>query len=246
LADQAVFTADKVTGPYTLVRSGLRPIGMSGGDFDLCVNMADGKAYQYFERVHSELICADLTEDYTNLSGYYSTHFSRPHPPLVREGPAYFFRDGKHYLASSGTTGYHPNPSEIASADTFHGPWKLLGDLHPSDQSRTSFNSQISSVFKHPGKKDLYIALADRWLPHLEEKEGQAFANGDAYRNIVGALAKVFSGQPRTKTDQQSVQSLITDTVDTSISTYIWLPIRFDGDRPVIEWREQWALTDFA
>ena len=30
-----------------------------------------------------------------------------------------------------------------------------------------SFHSQISSVFKVPGKKDLYIACADRWLPKL-------------------------------------------------------------------------------
>lgn len=131
---RTVLTADKITGPYKIVRTGLRPLGMNAGDFDLAVSPDDGKAYMYFERVHSELICADLTDDYTDFSGYYSTHFPHPGPPSVREGPACFKRNGKHYLATSGTTSYFPNPSEIAAADTFHGPFTVLGDLHPSDR----------------------------------------------------------------------------------------------------------------
>ena len=63
----SVLTADRLTGPYTLVRKGLMPLGMSAGDFDLVV-APDGKAYYYFERVHSETICADLTEDYTDVT----------------------------------------------------------------------------------------------------------------------------------------------------------------------------------
>lgn len=62
---------------------------MNGGDFDLVV-APDGKAYYYFERVHSETICADLTEDYTDVTGYYTTHFPRVHPPYVREATAHF------------------------------------------------------------------------------------------------------------------------------------------------------------
>ena len=58
---ETVLTADSILGPYTKVREGLRPLNMSAGDFDLAV-APDGKAYYYFERVHSETICADLTE----------------------------------------------------------------------------------------------------------------------------------------------------------------------------------------
>ena len=161
---ETVLTADRLTGPYTMVRKGLRPLGMSAGDFDLAA-AADGKGYYYFERVHSETICADLTEDYTDVTGYYSTHFPQSQPPFVREATAHFLRKGKHYLVTSGTTGYLPNPSQIAVADSWHGPYRVLGDPHPGDESRTSFHSQITSVFKVPGKKDLYIALADRWAP---------------------------------------------------------------------------------
>ena len=82
---------------------------MNAGDFDLVVDPTDGKAYYYFERVHSELICADLTADYTDVTGYYSTHFPRMQPSFVREAPAHFWRNGVHYLITSGTSGY-PQP----------------------------------------------------------------------------------------------------------------------------------------
>lgn len=94
---ETVLTADSFFGPYTIVREKLRPLGMSAGDFDLAV-APDGKAYYFFERVHSETIIADLTEDYTDVTGYYSTHFPHKGPPHVREATAHFMRHGKHYL----------------------------------------------------------------------------------------------------------------------------------------------------
>ncbi|WP_311259007.1 hypothetical protein [Microbacterium sp. WCS2018Hpa-9] len=33
--------------------------------------------------------------------------------------------------------------------------------------------------------------------------------------------------------------------VDTSIADYVWLPIRFDGDRPIIDWREEWSPDEY-
>ena len=75
---ETVMVANHILGPYTKVKEGLQPLGMNAGDFDLAV-AEDGKAYYYFERVHSETICADLTEDYTDVTGYYSTHFPRKH-----------------------------------------------------------------------------------------------------------------------------------------------------------------------
>lgn len=116
-----VLTADALLGPYTVVHEGLWPLGMEPGDFDLAV-APDGKAYYFFERVHSELICADLTDDYTNVIRLLQHAFSAPRSTYTREAPAPFYRKGKHYLLTSGTTGYFPNPSELAIADTWHGP----------------------------------------------------------------------------------------------------------------------------
>ena len=187
---RTVLVAEHIEGPYRIVRQDIRPLGMNAGDFDLVTSPSDGKAYMYFERVHSELICADLTDDYTDFTGYYSTHFPKLGPPSVRESPAHFTRLGKQYLVTSGTTGYFPNPSEVAAADTFHGPFTVLGDLHPSDRTRTSFNSQISCVFKHPEKKDLYIAMADRWMGPLS---GAEFESGEFSQKVQNAFRKSFS-----------------------------------------------------
>ena len=234
---ETVLVADRLLGPYIKVRTGLHPLGMSAGDFDLAV-APDGKAYYYFERVHSELICADLTDDYTDVSGYYSTHFPHPFPPNVREAPAHFIRKGKHYLITSGTTGYFPNPSEVASADTWHGPFTVQGDPHVGDESGTSFHSQISSVFKVPGKKDLYIALADRWLPHMMdvpyEAYGPMFAayfNPDSEMDLSAAADVLANGNAKGD--------------ETRLATYVWLPLRFEDDRVLIDWKDEWRLEDY-
>ncbi|MFD5215099.1 family 43 glycosylhydrolase [Microbacterium sp. NPDC058345] len=226
-----VLEADSILGPYRIVRSWLRPLGMNAGDFDLVVDPTDGKGYYYFGRVHSELICADLTDDYTDVTGYYSTHFPRRQPPFVREAPSYFTRDGLHYLITSGTTGYYPNPSEIAVAPSYHGPFTVLGDPHVDDPSHTSFRTQISSVFKHPFKKDLYIAIGDRWLPHYTEDSSAALK-----------AFEVHFGQEQGG-DVEPMDELT--TIDTSTADYVWLPLRFDGSMAYIDWKEEWRIEDY-
>lgn len=230
--ESTVLVADSLLGPYEIVRTGFRPLGMNAGDFDLVVHPEDGKAYYYYERVHSELICADLTGDYTDVTGYYSTHFPRPHPPAVREAPAHFRRGGRHYLFTSGTSWYFPNRSEVATAETYHGPWTVLGDPHPGDPTGTSFGSQITSVFKHPGKKDLYIALADRWLPATPPEVSRA---------VHDDMGRVFGGggEPDPALAAEFAKA------DTSVADYVWLPVRFDGEQPVLDWHDEWRVEDY-
>ena len=101
---ETILEADDILGPYQIIHTGLRPLGMSAGDFDLAV-AEDGKAYYYFERVHSELICADLTEDYTNVTGVLQYPFSETISAFCKRGtsalyakwkalPDYFGNDG--------------------------------------------------------------------------------------------------------------------------------------------------------
>lgn len=233
---ETVMTADDFLGPYTKVRENLKPLNMSAGDFDLAV-ASDGKAYYYFERVHSETICADLTPDYTDVTGYYSTHFPHTQPPFVREATAHMYRKGKHYLITSGTSGYLPNPSEVAIADTWHGPYTVLGNPHVGDESNTSFHSQISSIFKVPGKKDLYIACADRWLPTKMDMK---------YEEYAALFEKIFSGdvKPEEMEDRDDYLN-DPDMGNTCIADYVWLPIRFDGDMAYIDWKDEWKIEDY-
>lgn len=234
---ETVLTADCLLGPYTKVREGLRPLNMSAGDFDLAV-APDGKAYYYFERVHSETICADLTEDYTDVTGYYSTHFPRQYPPYVREATAHFYRKGKHYLVTSGTTGYMPNPSEVAIADSWHGPYTVQGDPHVGDDSRTSFHSQISSVFKVPGRKDLYIACADRWLPKEMARK---------YEDYAKIFEAIFNPDAEIKMEDlmKGKEKEDMPVEETRIADYVWLPIRFEGERAYIDWLDEWRIEDY-
>ena len=229
---ETVLVADHILGPYTKVKEGLHPLGMNAGEFDLAV-AEDGKAYYYFERVHSEMICADLTDDYQDVTGYYSTHFPRISPPYVREGIAHFTRNGKHYLLSSGTTSYFPNPSEAAIADTWHGPYRLLGNPHPGDESNTSYHSQISCIFKVEGKKDLYIACADRWLPEYMDKLYEV------YREMFEAI---FRDGGKNFDFSRMGEPVIENT---SIADYVWLPLRFDGENVIIDWKDQWSLDEY-
>lgn len=239
---RTVLVADKVTGPYTIVGTDIHPLGMSAGDFDLVASPDDGKAYMIFERVHTEMIVADLTEDYTGFTGYYSTHFPRRGPPFTREGPAYFRRNGRHYLAASGTTGYFPNPTEIATAETWHGPWTTLGELHRGDPSETSFNSQISCIFRHPGKKDLFIALADRWMGPLS---GTEFASGELSRKVRKGFEHHFIDGRMLPEDEAVMRKYAGLGINTSQARHVWLPLKFDGDRPYLEWRDEWTLDEF-
>ena len=251
-----VLTADAFLGPYTIVRDHLRPLNMNAGDFDLTV-APDGKAYYMFERVHSETIITDLTDDYTDVTGYYSTHFPRPYPPYVREATAHFMWNHKHFLLTSGTTWYLPNPSEVAVADSWHGPYKVLGDPCPTDESQTTFHSQVSSVFKVPGKKNLYIAVADRWCPdamdvpygfYAELIERMFSGNSDmsSFEEYMAKLAEKYEIMPEVAAKASNMVR------DTSIADYVWLPLRFvepcvkfpDG-MVLIEWKDEWRIEDY-
>ena len=227
-----ILTADSILGPYTKIREGLYPLGMNAGDFDLAA-APDGKAYIYFERCHTETICADLTEDYTDVTGYYSTHFPRKYPPYVREGTTHFIRGGRHYLLTSGTTGYFPNPTEAAAADSWHGPYTVQGCPHVGDISQTSFHSQISSVFKVEGKRDLYIACADRWLPQAMDKPYPVYK--EMFEAMFNPEAPRF--------DPARLGDPVVE--NTSIADYVWLPLRFEGDRVWIDWLKEWRLEDY-
>lgn len=229
-----VLVSDSLLGPYRMEHSFVRPQGLTMGDFDLVVDGARG--YLYFEHPHSEVICSDLSPGLTTAIGTVTRHFTGLTVPESREAPAYFRRGDNHYLITSGTSGYFPNRSQIAVADDPHGHWTTLGNPHPTDPSGTSFRSQVSSVFRHPHKQDLYIALADRWLPHRPPEDS----------DYTDLFRRYFAG----KHDEELARLVRSagrdlDNANTSIARYVWLPIRFDTDVPRIDWTDDWRIDDF-
>lgn len=230
----SVLTADRFEGPYTFARKIYKPLDMDTGDFCLHVDDATKKAYIWFERPHFQLICATLSEDYTAVTEEYSVHFDGLLPPLTREAPTYFERNGRKYLFTSGTSGYFPNPSRVCVFDDYHGEYTDLGDPCIGDKSGTTFSSQITSVIRLPGA-DRYIACADRWMPQWYVKPMS--------KQIISGMERHFKDykpdlRPRPATPLPGM--LQTHSENTSISRYVWLPVEWQEEKPVIRWTDEW------
>ncbi len=222
-----VATADSIKGPFTFVNKMLHPCGMSCGDFDLYVE--DGKGYLICERVHSEMLIIDLTDDFMDVTANYTVHFPRKCPPFVREAPAVFKKDGLYYMFTSGTTGKFPNPSEVAVCDSLHGEWKELGNPHIGNHKNTSFDSQISCVFRVAGT-DKFIAMADRWLMDLPED----------MPDILDIFECMFDPDKENKYEGFDVNSLTVK--NTSIARYVWLPVEFEDGKPILKWVDEFTV----
>lgn len=235
-ASYAVLTSDSLMGRYELVRRDYHPFGTHCGDFDLAVDDDTGNAYLYWEVNHTDVWGVKLSSDYTAAEGAYSVIYSNLKPPYAREAVTHMQRGGKHYIFTSGMTGYVPNPSEVAVSDEWLTGYKILGDPHVDDESKSSFNSQLSCIFKVHGKSR-YIAVADRWVPEFVMTAQKydiivRVITSRENKNIVvtDEEKKMFASMP------------MMGSADTSVAGYVWLPIEFEGDIPRIVWREEWNV----
>lgn len=234
----AVLTADALGGPYTLVKPFLQPYGRRSGDFDLAMDEATGAGYLYFEADHDSVLAARLSDDFTDVAGEPAVVYSGLKPPFAREGVTHFVHGGKHYLLTSGMTGYVPNPSEAAAADDWLGPFTVLGNPHVNDESAASFNSQASCAFPVAGTEQI-IVMADRWVPDYVMT---ARRYDVMLRAISSRYDKSVSCTFREK--MELLKSPMLGSADTSVANYVWLPVEWDGEMPRIPWREAWNLEE--
>ncbi len=246
-ASYAVLIADRLKGPYTIVRQGVHLYGMNCGDYDLAKDETTGRGYVYFEVNHTDVWGAKLNDDFTDVEGEHSVIYHDMKPPLTREAVTHFLRNGKHYLVTSGMTGYLPNPSEVAVSDDWLSGYTVQGNPHIGDKSNTSFHSQISSVFKVPDR-DLYIAVADRWAPDQSDMVYDGKMNlSDEMR--MKLMKKVLAMGIDPRKDMQRAQSMAAKLFDsafnTSIADYVWLPIRFEDEKALIEWKAEWNIKNY-
>jgi hypothetical protein len=111
------------------------------------------------------------------------------------------------------------------------GEWEILGDPCIMDVGRNTFHSQISCIFKHPKKKNLYIAMADRWLTDLPKDLPNI---GEILESFYDQTKKCIPFDEKKYTKR-----------NTSIAEYVWLPIQFENDKPTIRWYGKWKWEDF-
>lgn len=233
-----VLTADRIEGPYAIVRERLRPFGRKAGDYDLAVDEATGQGYLYCELDHTDVVAVKLNDDYTDIQGEPSYIYRNLKPPLSREGVTHLRHGGKHYILTSGMMGYIPNPSEVAVSDDWMTGYTVQGNPHVNDSSRASFNSQISGVFP-VANSDLLVAVADRWVPEF-------VMDAQRYDWIYRAIRSNYDRRVKATLREKIAltKTPMVGSANTSIARYVWLPITFEGDRLKIFWHDSWRLED--
>ena len=153
-----VAVSDSPTGPFEYLGS-FRPNGAMSRDQTVFVD-DDGRAYHIFSsEENATLHISLLTDDYLKPSGRFTRNFINK----SREAPAVFKHDGKYYMISSGCTGWDPNQAEIAVADSMMGEWKVIGNPCTGKDADKTFYGQSTYVQPVIGKKNVYIAMFDRW-----------------------------------------------------------------------------------
>ncbi len=126
----------------------------------------DGTAYL----VHSKdwnktLNIARLTEDYTNVDGFYVSVLV----DQEREAPALCHRNGMYYMITSGCTGWDCNSALFARSPHLLGKWKLIDNPCEGVNSRLTFFGQSTYIFTADGND--YLML-DHWIPHDLKNSG--------------------------------------------------------------------------
>ena len=151
---------------------------------------------------------------------------------------ALFEAKGRKYMITSGMTGYVPNKSDSAVADGWKDVFVSMGNPHVDDDTNASFNSQISKIFKVESKRDCFIAMADRWLPgyHVDSRIADLFTR---------VIASTYAPEKYQATDAERREMYagnVLETAETRIADYVWLPIEWEGDQPVIRWQKMWRV----
>ena len=157
-ARAGVAIADSPTGRFQYLGS-VKPEGADSRDQTLFVD-DDGQAYRiYSSEWNKATYISLLSEDWLGHAGRYIKVF----PGQSLEAQAVFKRQGKYYVFASECTGWDPNPTHAAVADSIWGPWRELGNPCVGPNADTSFQAQGTYVFQVVGKPDDYIFMADRW-----------------------------------------------------------------------------------
>lgn len=135
--------------------------GQMSRDMTLYVD-DDGKAYHiYASEENLTLNIAELSDDYLSHSGKYV----RVAPAGHNEAPSIFKRNGTYWMITSGCTGWAPNAARMFSASDIMGPWTQHPNPCRGEKSEITYGGQSTYILPVPGKKDLYIFMADIWRP---------------------------------------------------------------------------------
>lgn len=232
-----ILAADRLTGPYEIVKTDYRPLGDPVGDYDIIENARTGKSFLFMDCGHNKVCGYELADDLLSAVSRVSVQYENRRPPLCREGIALLERDGKYVMFSSSMSGYLPNESDAALSDSLTQPFVSVGDPYVGDPTGTSFHSQFTQCYPVPGT-DTVIVLADRWVPGhmLDARQQEA---------MLRCIEKTYDPEhvKVSKEEQEAFEKLpMLESADTSVADYVWLPLAWKDGRPVLAWQDAWTI----
>lgn len=90
-------------------------------------------------------------------------------------------------------------------------------------------------------KKDLYIAIADRWKPDFSN-DLESYDSGKLSDDIQQKFRNIFDPETEFVFTEEDAKEM---KINSSLSDYVWLPILFEDNQMKIEWKEEWSIEDF-
>jgi hypothetical protein len=184
-----VATAPSLRGPYTTVGNFRPSESCIAGDSASFLDPVSGKAYMVYSQ-HTcggenarAMMLLQLNDDWTAPAAGAA---GKPVPTVAGhlEAPCPFFSEltKKHYIWTSQTSGWSPNPAHLlVSSNGMNGPWADLGN--PSN-NRTTFSTQGSHIMKLPMADatdpeghtvERFLYVGDRYEPYINTIEGSRY-----------------------------------------------------------------------
>lgn len=157
-AQTGVAISDKPQGPYKFLGS-IKPNGQESRDMTLYKD-DDNRAYLIYSSESNKTmqVCL-LNDDYLSPT----TNYKRITSAQNREAPAVFKYNKKYYLITSDCTGWSPNQSTYAIADSLLGDWKQMGNPCLGNGAKNTFGAQSTYIIPIHGHPDTFLFLADVW-----------------------------------------------------------------------------------
>jgi hypothetical protein len=120
----------------------------------------DNRAYLIYSSESNKTmqVCL-LNDDYLSPT----TNYKRITSAQNREAPAVFKYNKKYYLITSDCTGWSPNQSTYAIADSLLGDWKQMGNPCLGNGAKNTFGAQSTYIIPIHGHLDTFLFLADVW-----------------------------------------------------------------------------------
>ena len=70
----------------------------------------------------------------------------------------------------------------------------------------------------------------------------EGFETGEYSDRIQEKFRQIFDPEVEFVFTAEDVEDM---NINSSVSDYVWLPLKFDGEQVRIEWREEWTIEEY-